>query len=252
MADLKSITEFCDQRTKKSTITDFENAFNGLQLENNGTITKVGAAVDAGQIPFELAIEEKVDFLICHHGLFWNPIAPLVAHNYKKIQTAIAGNLAVYSSHLPLDCHEEIGNNALLSEALGLEPLSQFLDYKGTPIGLISKAPLGGCIELQEKLRDLFPSTYSEILHGSPKPEKVAILTGSGQSAIPELLENKVDTLITGELRQHHYNMAQELKLNLFPCGHYATEIFGVQRLAKEVADKFKIEWTFLKQDCFL
>ena len=252
MVDLKSITDFCDQRTQKDTTPDFDQAFNGLQLENNGIVSKIGAAVDAGQIPFELAIQEKVDFLICHHGLFWNPIAPLTGHNYKKIQTAIKGNIAVYSSHLPLDSHEEIGNNALLSEALELKPIKQFLDYKGTQIGLISEGPQGGRSELQTKLKALFPKTYGEILYGDSKPKKIAILTGSGQSAVAELLQNGVDTLITGELRQHHFNMAQELKLNLFPCGHYATETFGVQRLAKEVAETFKIEWTFLKQDCLL
>ncbi len=252
MVDLNSITEFCDQRTRKNFITDFENAFNGLQLENNGSVNKIGAAVDAGKLPFEQAINEGVDFLICHHGLFWNSIAPIRGHNYEKLKTAIHGNLAVYSAHLPLDCHPEIGNNALLSKALGLKTLGTFLEYKGTQIGLISQAPDGGRDELSIKLKKLFPKTYSQILYGNPKPEKVAILTGSGQSAIDELLDNEVDTLITGELRQHHYNMAQELKLNLFPCGHYATEVFGVQSLAKEVADTFKIEWTFLEQDCLI
>ena len=70
--------------------------------------------------------------------------------------------------------------------------------------------------------------------------------------SIPHLKSINVDTLITGELRQHHYNMAQELELNLFPCGHYATETFGVKSLAEEIANYFKIEWVFLNQDCTL
>jgi putative NIF3 family GTP cyclohydrolase 1 type 2 len=61
-----------------------------------------------------------------------------------------------------------------------------------------------------------------------------------------------MDTLITGELRQHHFNMAQELGLNLYPCGHYATEVFGVKALAAEVALKFHLEWQFIEQPCSL
>ena len=67
---------------------------------------------------------------------------------------------------------------------------------------------------------------------------------------MPHLLENNIDTLVTGELRQHHFNMAQELGLNLYPCGHYATEVFGVQALAAEIAAKFKINWQFIEQPC--
>ena len=58
--------------------------------------------------------------------------------------------------------------------------------------------------------------------------------------------------MVTGELRQHHFNMAQELGLNLYPCGHYATEVFGVKALAQEVAKQFGLEWTFIKTPCLL
>ena len=47
---------------------------------------------------------------------------------------------------------------------------------------------------------------------------------------------------IQNELKQQHFNMAQELELNLYPCGHYATETFGVKALAEELANHFKIE----------
>ena len=93
---------------------------------------------------------------------------------------------------------------------------------------LQSHSAPGGRNEISEKLR-LCSDTYQAIEYGSAKPERIGILTGSGQSAVPHLLANGIDTLITGELRQHHFNMAQELGLNLYPCGHYATEVFGVK-----------------------
>ena len=121
MPTLSEIVAFCDTRTRQAEVKDFPGAHNGLQIENNGKVTKIGAAVDAGQIPFEQALATGVDFLICHHGLYWTAPIPLTGSRYKKVKTALDGNLAVYGAHLPLDCHPEIGNNALLADALGLE-----------------------------------------------------------------------------------------------------------------------------------
>ena len=155
-------------------------------------------------------------------------------------------------AHLPLDAHPEIGNNALLAKALGLDVVGSFLAYEGNDIATLAKGPDGGRLELSSELQKLFPETYQGIEFGSEQPERIGILTGSGQSAVPHLKAQGIDTLVTGELRQHHFNMAQELGLNLYPCGHYATEVFGVKALAAEVAEKFGLEWTFLEQPCLL
>lgn len=252
MATLPEIVSFCDKRVRRSEVNDFDGAHNGLQVGNDGTVTKIGAAVDAGLVPFRQAIESGIDFLICHHGLFWTPPVPVTGSNREKLKTALDGNLAVYGAHLPLDCHPEIGNNALLAEALGLAATGSFLNYEGNDIGLIAQGPEKGRTELAEKLKVLFPETYAAIEFGSDTPGKVAILTGSGQSAVSRLLAEGVDTLVTGELRQHHFNMAQELGLNLYPCGHYATEVFGVKALAAEAAEHFGLEWEFIDQPCRL
>jgi dinuclear metal center YbgI/SA1388 family protein len=249
---LSELVAFCDQRTRQKEIKDFEGAYNGLQLDNNGTVTKIAAAVDAGQLPFEDAISAEVDFIICHHGLYWNAPIPLTGPSYKKIKTAINGNLAVYGAHLPLDGHPEIGNNALLAEQLKLKKLGTFLTFEGNDMAVITAGPKGGRAELRQSLQALFPDSYQAIEYGSSSPQRIGILTGSGQSAVPHLLANQIDTLITGELRQHHFNMAQELGLNLYPCGHYATEVFGVKALAAEAAKKFGLEWTFIEQPCSL
>jgi len=250
MPKLSEIVAYCDERVRRHEIADFEGSRNGLQLENDGNVTKVAAAVDAGRIPFEKAIEAGADFLICHHGMFWSPPVPLTRASYRKVKTALDGNLAVYGAHLPLDCHPEIGNNALLADALELNRLGTFLNYEGNDIAVIAEGPAGGRAELAEKLKARFPETYQAIEYGGEAPSRIAILTGSGQSAVGKLKSHNIDTLITGELRQHHFNQAQELGLNLYPCGHYATETFGVKALAAEVAETFDLDWTFIEQPC--
>lgn len=251
MNNLLDIVNFCDNRVKKTEYIDFPEAKNGLQVANNGKVTKIGAAVDAGLIPFQKAIEAKVDFLIVHHGLFWDPPFPITGANYEKLNLLFKNNVAIYSSHLPLDAHREIGNNILITKALELKQVDWFLEFHGIQLGVIAEAPKNRN-ELKHKLQHLFPKTFKAIEYGSPEPKKIAISSGSGNSVVAELLKTNIDTLITGELKQHHFNMAQELRLNLYPCGHYATEVFGVQALAQEVAKKFALPYEFIETECLL
>ena len=55
-----------------------------------------------------------------------------------------------------------------------------------------------------------------------------------------------VDTFITGEGPHHSYTLAEELGVNLFYGGHYATETFGVKALAAHAARKFRVPWEFI------
>ena len=251
MIRTEDIVNYCDQRTKISEIKDFPGAFNGLQIQNLGTISKIGASVDAGLVPFQNAISKGIDYIITHHGLFWSPPFPITGPAYQKVKLCLDHNLAVYGSHLPLDCHPEIGNNAILAQKLGLLPTSSFLPYEGVDIGLITKNTQSKK-DLSNRLESLFPKGINSMEFGTEKPSTIAILTGSGQSAVDKILNAGTDTLITGELKQHHFNLAQELKLNLYACGHYATETFGVDALAQEVAEKFDLPYEFIPSECML
>ena len=247
--ELKTITQFCDERVERCEIPDFTGSENGLQVANGGLVTKIGASVDAGLDSFGKAITDGIDFLIVHHGLYWNPPIPLVGPAYGKIKLLLENNLAVYGSHLPLDRHPEIGNNAIIAQKLGLRKSSTFLPYEGIDIGLLAEG-IKSRHELRTGLEKLFPDGIQTIEFGSEELEKIAILSGSGHSAVGEILKEGADTLITGELRQHHYNLAQELGLNLYACGHYATETFGVDALGREVAEKFALPYLFIETDC--
>ena len=244
MPTLQDLVSYCDSRTNKVAFKDAPGAFNGLQLSNRGSVTKIGAAVDAGVIPFQKAIAQKVDFLIVHHGMFWDMPRAFTGPVYDRLTTLINGNCALYSSHLPLDAHKEIGNNALIAKQLGLKASRGFYPNEGGDIGLIAHNTL-----TQPELKKELGKHYSKVTaieYGSTSPREVAICSGSGSSAIAQALAAGVDTLITGELREEHFNLAQEAKLNLYLCGHYATEVHAVQALAKELSEKFNLPWEFI------
>ena len=249
VASLSDITKYCDDRIRIDSIADFKGAENGLQFQNNGQVNKIGAAVDAGIVPFQKAVDAGINFLIVHHGLFWEPAYPITESRYEKYKLCLESNLAVYGAHLPLDCHPEIGNNAIFAQKLKLRPERWFLEFEGTPVGVIAGSS-STREALKMQLKSLFPAGVTAIEKGSENPEKIAIVTGSGVSAISELKAEGVDTLITGELKQHTFNQAEEQGLNLYLCGHYATETFGVKALAAEVSSNFGLDWEFIETDC--
>ena len=244
MVSLQDLVTRCDRRTRRSAFKDAPGAFNGLQLANNGRVTKIGAAVDAGLVPFQQAVVAGVDFLIVHHGMYWDMPRPLTGPVYERVATLVRGNCALYSNHLPLDGHPQIGNNALLAKQLGLKPSRPFLVRDGEAIGCIAAAKLRRSA-LRAKLKSLYPRVIS-LEYGSTAPRAVAFCSGSGNSAVPDLAAAGVDTLVTGELREEWFNVAQEQRLNLYLCGHYATEVHAVKALAAELAKKFRLPWEFI------
>lgn len=249
LVPLKELVHFCDGRSRRHEVTDFPGAVNGLQFGKRSPVRKIGAAVDAGLVPFREAARQGVDFLIVHHGLFWHPQQPVTGVVYEKYRVLMENDIAVYSCHLPLDAHPEIGNNALLAAALDLPVEDWFLPHEGVPMAALCKGGIPRK-ELGVRLRTLFPDTFVAMEFGSEEPERVAILTGSGRSALGALAAAGCDTLITGELRQEHYNAAQENGWNLYPCGHYATEVFGVSALAREAATRFDLPFSFIATGC--
>jgi dinuclear metal center YbgI/SA1388 family protein len=248
MAKLADLVAYCDKRTRRSAFTDAPGAMNGLQVGNRGVVTKIGAAVDAGLVPFQRAVAADVDFLIVHHGMYWDMPRPLTGPVFDRVATLIQGNCALYSSHLPLDSHPQIGNNALLARQVGLKISRGFIPNSGGDVGGIALANGLTRTALRARLEKLYPRVIA-IEYGSAKPREIAFCSGSGYSAVNHLLATGVDTMVTGELREEIFNRAQEEKLNLYLCGHYATEVHAVKALAAELAKKFRLPWEFIQTE---
>ena len=244
MAKLNDIVAYCDRRTRLREFKDAPGAFNGLQVGNDGRVTRIGAAVDAGLVPFRSSVAAGVDFLIVHHGMYWDMPRPLTGPAFERVAALVGGNCALYSNHLPLDSHPRIGNNALLARQLGLRASRGFLANAGGDIGRIARSALTRPA-LRSRLESLYPRVVA-IEFGSARPRQIAFCSGSGNGAMAAFQEAGVDTLVTGELREEWFNVAQENRLNLYLCGHYATEVHAVKALAAEVSSKFGLPWEFI------
>ena len=249
--------------TKK--FRDYPGAKNGLQVSHNKPVKKVSWAVDADIESIRKAGKEKVDFLIVHHGLFWGSSAMDRKMRAERIRLAKRLGVAIYSSHLPLDAHPELGNSIGLLRALGLG------DSKRKPFGIAMGKAIGWKVEGGRwKLRDLvnraallrsghagrvgsfaglecrtllrsghagrvgsFAGLASRVrvIEGGPKTcRRIGIVTG-GFGDLDQAVKAGLDTLITGEADYPTEVKAKELGINLILGGHRETEVFGVRSL---------------------
>lgn len=244
-APLTAIVKHCDKTLRTAAIGDYAGAVNGLQVENSGAVTRIAATVDASLATVKLAIAARADLLVVHHGLFWGPSHPWTGKRHELLRLLLENNLAVYSSHLPLDAHPRLGNNAQLCAALGLRKLKPFFESHGQPIGLQTRTKISRA-ELAARLARATGVKPKLIPGGKEICRRIGVVTGGAGNELKLAAAAGVDTFITGEGAHWTYALAEELGLNVFYAGHYATETFGVKALAAELSRKFKVPWAFL------
>lgn len=244
-ASLKQIVTHCDTLLRTAEVTDYDGAVNGLQVENNGRVTRIAATVDASHATVRKAIELQADLLIVHHGLFWSKRHPWTGTNYELIRLLVDHNLAVYSSHLPLDLHPKLGNNAQLAAALGFKTTKPFFFTKGQFLGVQAATPVPR-LELVKRLNQATGADVKIIAAGPDISRRVGIVTGGAGAELKLAASEGVDTFITGEGPHWTFALAEELGINVLYGGHYATETFGVKALAAHLAKKFRVPWSFI------
>ncbi len=245
MASLSDIVKYTDKYLRVRKIEDWPNALNGLQIENSGNVMKIGVAVDVSTRVLTKAAKQHVDLLIVHHGLFWSGLQPIAGGLRRQLRLAFENNVALYSAHLPLDVHPDVGNNAQLAAALGFKSTKPFLEEKGELVGLRVKDALPRA-EVIRKLRRVLCGPIKAFNFGPKETARIGIVTGGAGSEIYRVAQEKIDMFITGEAPHWAAVAAEELGINLVLGGHYATETFGVKALAAHLSARFQLPWEFL------
>src|SRR6266508_176004 len=244
MASLSEIVGYTDRFLRIRDVGDWDNALNGLQIENSGRVTRIGAAVDISTRVLTEAQKRDVDLLIVHHGLFWHGLQPVTRLLRRQLRIAFENDTALYSAHLPLDIHPKVGNNAQLVAVLGLKSAQPFLEEKSQPVGLKVRASLERS-ELIRKLQKALVGPVKVFDFGPKQIHAIGVVTGAAGSEIYRVAEENIDTFITGEAPHKAAVAAEELGINLLLAGHYATEVFGVKALAAHLSKRFRVPWSF-------
>jgi dinuclear metal center YbgI/SA1388 family protein len=157
----------------------------------------------------------------------------------------LKGNLALYSAHIPLDIHPDVGNNAVLARHLGLVNTDGFGDYQGQLLGVAGDLALDRA-ELVDRIATILSVDPHVIGAGPVRTSRVGIITGGAGSMIEAASVAGVDTFVTGEGTHHTHFDAEELGVNVIYAGHYATETVGVKALAAHLDERFDLSWEFL------
>lgn len=225
-----------------------DSSRNGLQVERrNTTVRRVAFAVDAAMEVFEAAVAWSADLLFVHHGLFWGREEVLTGAHYARIAYMLEHDLGLYAVHLPLDAHLSLGNNAGMAEALGLIDVEPFGLVKGTPIGVAGRLPHR--ISVRSAVDQLFGDRYNPLAileFGRSEIESVGIISGGAPLEVDQAIEQNLDLYITGDANHIAYHRCREAGINAIFGGHYATEVWGVQRVAAKLANDTGLETTFL------
>lgn len=244
-AALKQIVTHCDALLRTCEVTDYDGALNGLQVENRGKVSRIAAAVDASPATIRKAIDVGADLLIVHHGLFWSKRHPWTGRNFELLRLLLDNNVAIYSSHLPLDLHPTLGNNALLAAALGFKKTKPFFFTKNQFLGVQMVAAVSRD-DLAKRLGRATGSEVKSIPGGPATCRRIGIVTGGAGGELKLAASEGVDTFITGEGPHWTFALAEELGVNVLYGGHYATETFGVKALAAHLSKKFRVPWSFI------
>lgn len=244
--NLKDLTTYLNDYLQIAEYVD--SSKNGLQIQGPNDVQRVAFAVDSSLAGFEEAVEREADLLIVHHGLFWGRERVLTETFFERVKTLIQGHVGLYAAHIPLDGHAEVGNNAELARALGLEISDRFGDYKGMPIGVAGR-PSSGSIQrddLVQRIDDRLDTKSVVQPYGADTIRRIAIVSGGAADMIGEAAAAGFDLFLTGETNHIHAHAAEEHAINVVFAGHYATETVGLKALARHVEDKFGLETTFI------
>jgi dinuclear metal center YbgI/SA1388 family protein len=227
---------------------------NGLQVppppSADGGVRRVVTGVSAQRALIDRAVALDAQLVLVHHGLFWDfkpaGLSPVLA---ERLRPLFEHGIALAAYHLPLDAHPEVGNNALLSIALGCERHEPFGTYRGTPVGRAGTFPGEGiaAADLFTRVREVTGGREPTVFDGGPeRVRRIGIVSGSAAETLDEAVALGLDAFLTGEPREHVMADAREAGIHFIAAGHYATETFGVRALGDWLAERYGVEHTFV------
>ena len=232
------VVRYLDDLLRKAEFQDF--TANGLQVEGAGEISRVGMAVDACMATFEAL--QDCQMIVVHHGLWWPSVDRMVGPDRRRLAFLLERDINLYVSHLPLDRHPQLGNNACLLKGLGLEPSQEFAE-----VGWMGEAPEPlDLVELVTRLEGFLEGPVRTLAFGSRRVSRIAVCSGSGSvSHLNKARESGADVYLTGEASHPIYHAACEARMNVLLGGHYATETWGVRALMPRLEEAFGLETRF-------
>ena len=224
-----------------------DKSLNGLQVQGADGVRRIALATDTALATIAMAAGARAEMLIAHHGLFWGRVEAVTGPLRDRLAALFDAGMSLYVSHLPLDGHAEVGNNAVLAGLLGLEDREPFGRWGDRSIGLVGRlAEAVDLASLAARLEALLGARPQVLAFGGDEIRTIAVVSGAAADLVPEAALAGVDAFVTGETSHTAYHQAREWRMNVVFAGHYATETLGVRALGDHLADRFGVETVFI------
>lgn len=239
------LEQIVNQQLNSAAFSDY--APNGLQVEGRDEVKKIVTGVTACQALLDEAVRLQADAVLVHHGYFWKSEAPVIkGMKRRRLRTLLANDINLYGWHLPLDAHPQLGNNAQLAQALGI-------NVQGEVQPLVPWGELAESLTGEQLAARINAALGRQPLHcGDNAPQqirRIAWCSGGGQGFIDSAAAFGVDAFITGEVSEQTIHSARENGLHFFAAGHHATERGGIRALGEWLAAQHQLDVTFIDID---
>ena len=241
---MPKVADLIDHLDDLLRIGEFEDLGpNGLQVPADREVERVVTGVTAQRELIERAIAAEAQLVLVHHGLFWrfNPVGltPVLA---ERLRPLFKHDVALAGYHLPLDAHPEVGNNALLADALGCSEHVAFSTVgrggsfaEPVPVSTLVDRVMAACGGREPLLFDGGPAAV----------RRIAIVSGGAAGELPRAIAEGYDAFLTGEPKEHVMADAREAGIHFIAAGHYATETHGIRRIGDLIAQRFGVSHSF-------
>lgn len=220
---------------------------NGLQVAGVENIQRIITGVTACETLIEAAVKENAHAILVHHGMFWQKDDPcIVGVKHKRLKALLAKDINLYAYHLPLDGHEDLGNNVQLGRRLNITEITPLESQPYHP-PLILQGEWGYSLEEAARYVENQMQRKPLVIAGGDHPiHKVAWCTGAAQDGIEAAAQAGMDGYLSGEVSERTFHLAKEMGIHYIAAGHHATERYGIQALGEHVAQQFQLEHQFI------
>lgn len=230
---------------------DWDNS--GVQIDFSKEVLKgIVIGLDLSKELVDFAIEKNANFIFLHHPFFFEEIKSLdfYSNRGRILELLVKNRITVYSAHTNFD-KVSFGVSNILAEKLGLKN-NEVLFKEDSENGLGKKSEIEkiSLFNMAEFVKDRL-NLSSIVSYGdlNKEVEKVAVMGGSGAFAIDKCIDEKIDLLITGDIKYHDGQKASENNLSILDIGHYNSEIDSIDFLFKYFSKFVEEEINIFKFD---